>query len=243
MFKIFNKKRQQIFNEDKRGKYLKYAIGEIILIAIGILIALQINNWNLNRKDKVKEIQLLAGIRNDILIDTLDFNEIIKGYLFEIEQNTKLHNHIINQKEIDSSFVYLLKAVIGTDSHFLYNQTHFKEAQQRGLAIISNQKLRESISRLYEYDYAFYEIAENESEQFNIYRMMNKDLVDYLEYDSTGLTMSTVLYKKLLSDKNLSFHIKRAIGLKKQLLKHCQLTLKNALNLERLITKELKNLN
>jgi len=243
MFKIFNKKRQQLFKKDIRGKYLKYAIGEIILIVIGILIALQINNWNLYRKDKVKEIQLLTGIRNDILVDTLDFNEIIRGYQQEIQQNTVLHNHIIYQKEIDSSFVYLLKAAIGTDSHFLYNRTHFKEAQKRGLAIISNQKLRGSISRLYEYDYAFYEIAENESEQFNIYRMMNKELVNYLEYDSTGLTMSKVLYNKILSDKNLSFQIKRAIGLKVQLLNHSQLTLTNALNVERLITNELKTFN
>ena len=73
--------------------------------------------------------------------------------------------------------------------------------------------------------------------------MMNKDLVNYLEYDSTGLTMSKVLYNKLLSDKNLSFQIKRAIGLKEQLLKHCQLTLTNALNIERLITNELKTFN
>jgi len=243
MLKIFNRKRQQLLNEDKRGKYLKYAIGEIVLIVVGILIALQINNWNLERKDKLKEIQLLTGIRNDILNDTLDFNDIIKGYELEIKKNTKLFNHIINQKEVDSSFVSLLVDIIGSDSHFLYNQTHFKEAQQKGLAIISNQNLRKNISRLYEYDYAFYETAENESEPFNIYRMMNKNLAHYLEYDSTGLTMSSVLYNKLLADKNLSFQIKRAIGLKKQLLNLCQLTLTNALNLEKLITNELKHLN
>jgi hypothetical protein len=243
MFKIFNKKRKQIVYNDKNGKYIKYAIGEIGLIVIGILIALQINNGNVYRKEKLKEIQLLKGIRSDIINDTLDFNEIINGYQDHIYKNNQLLNHIIYQKEIDSSFVYLLNEITGTDSYFLYNQAHFKEAQQRGLAIISNQKLRKSISRLYEYDYAFYEIAENESDQFNIYRMMNKHLVNYLEYDSTGLTMSMVLYNKLLSNKNLSFQIKRAIGLKKQLLKHCQLTLKNALDLEKLITNELKHLN
>ena len=149
MLKIFNKKRQQILNEDKRGKYLKYAIGEIVLIVVGILIALQINNWNLERKDKLKEIQLLTGIRNDILNDALDFNDIIKGYELEIQKNTKLFNHIINQKEVDSSFVSLLADIIGSDIYFLYNQTHFNEAQQKGLAIISNQKLRKNISRLY----------------------------------------------------------------------------------------------
>jgi sensor domain CHASE-containing protein len=41
-----------MINENKTGKYLKYAIGEIILVVIGILIALQINNWNEQRKQK-----------------------------------------------------------------------------------------------------------------------------------------------------------------------------------------------
>ena len=242
MIKFFRKIRYDLMEKNKTGKYLKYAIGEIVLVVIGILLALSINNWNLDRRDKLKEIELLKGIRSDILIDTLDFNEIINWYQYLIKGNTELSNHIINQGEIDSSFVYLFKSMIGSDSHFLYNQTHFKEAQQKGLAIISNQKLRKNISRLYEYDYVFYQTVENEKEQFDIYRMMNKNLDHYLEYDSTGLTMSSVLYNKLLADKNLSFQIKRAIGLKKQLLNLCQLTLTNALNLEKLITNELKHL-
>lgn len=46
MIKFFRKIRQRMFTENKFGKYLIYAIGEIILVVIGILIALQINNWN-----------------------------------------------------------------------------------------------------------------------------------------------------------------------------------------------------
>ncbi len=52
MIKFFRKFRQNLLSEGKTGKYLKYAIGEIILIVIGILIALQINNWNEARKLK-----------------------------------------------------------------------------------------------------------------------------------------------------------------------------------------------
>ena len=58
-------------SENKTGKYLKYAIGEIILVVIGILIALQINNWNENRKLENKKQELIIG-----LID--DFEENIK---------------------------------------------------------------------------------------------------------------------------------------------------------------------
>ena len=49
MIKFFRKIRQNLLSEGKTGKYLKYAIGEIILVVIGILIALSINNWNDNQ--------------------------------------------------------------------------------------------------------------------------------------------------------------------------------------------------
>jgi len=55
MIKFFRKIRQNLLIENKTGKYFKYAIGEIILVVIGILIALQINNWNENRKHKNKK--------------------------------------------------------------------------------------------------------------------------------------------------------------------------------------------
>ena len=59
MIKIFRKIRQQSLTENKFSKYLIYAIGEIILVAIGILIALQVNNWNNSRIERKTEIKLM----------------------------------------------------------------------------------------------------------------------------------------------------------------------------------------
>ena len=56
MIKFFRKIRYDLMEKNKTGKYLKYAIGEIILVVIGILIALQINNWNEDRKRRAIEI-------------------------------------------------------------------------------------------------------------------------------------------------------------------------------------------
>jgi len=52
--------------ENKTGKYLKYAIGEIVLVVIGILIALQINNWNENQKKAEQEHFILEKLKFDI---------------------------------------------------------------------------------------------------------------------------------------------------------------------------------
>ena len=54
MIEFFRKTRYDLMKKNKTGKYLKYAIGEIILVVIGILIALSINNWNETRKERIK---------------------------------------------------------------------------------------------------------------------------------------------------------------------------------------------
>ena len=66
--------------ENKTSKYFKYAIGEIVLVVIGILIALQINNWNEQRKVNSYENQVYLQIYNDIKTDSLELLNTINGY-------------------------------------------------------------------------------------------------------------------------------------------------------------------
>ena len=88
MIKVFRKIRQNLLSEGKTGKYLKYAIGEIILVVIGILIALQINNWNENRLQQKQLLSVyertLTDIDNDIkeLTTTLKHHDSIE-YIFK----------------------------------------------------------------------------------------------------------------------------------------------------------------
>jgi hypothetical protein len=73
MIKFFRKIRQNLLSEGKTGKYLKYAFGEIVLVVIGILIALQINNWNEKRKDSNKEDQLIDVLITDLQSKKAEF--------------------------------------------------------------------------------------------------------------------------------------------------------------------------
>ncbi len=66
MIKFFRKIRQKLLSENKFSKYLIYAVGEIILVVIGILIALQINSWNDNRKAKIVENKFFANVLQDL---------------------------------------------------------------------------------------------------------------------------------------------------------------------------------
>jgi hypothetical protein len=76
MINIFRTIRQQLLTENKFAKYLIYALGEIVLVVIGILIALSINNWNSNLNE-TKELQgYLINIKNNLQADLTGIKEI-----------------------------------------------------------------------------------------------------------------------------------------------------------------------
>ena len=90
MIKFFRKIRQNLIMENKKGKYFKYAIGEIILVVVGILIALSINNWNEKRKvvqdieeTKIalkKELEQNIGIANYFLSTGYTLSEVLQVF-------------------------------------------------------------------------------------------------------------------------------------------------------------------
>ncbi|MCW8982273.1 MAG: DUF6090 family protein [Altibacter sp.] len=79
MIKFFRHIRQRLIGENRFSKYLLYAIGEIILVVIGILIALQINNWNENRKERILENSILDKISTNIQDDINQYNKILSA--------------------------------------------------------------------------------------------------------------------------------------------------------------------
>ena len=100
--KIFRKRRQSLLSNGKTAKYLQYAVGEIVLVVIGILIAVQINNWNAQRRvidlsdqallelqQEVKTTIALIKRKNEVNILA---TEIMKKYLEE---------HLADEEEED----------------------------------------------------------------------------------------------------------------------------------------------
>jgi hypothetical protein len=95
MIKFFRKIRQNLLMENKTSKYFKYAIGEIILVVIGILIALQINNWNQKRINENNIVSILKEVQNDLKEDILKSKELFAYYkdrdsIIQLAINNKL---------------------------------------------------------------------------------------------------------------------------------------------------------
>ena len=146
MIKFFRKIRQDLLSKGKTGKYLKYAIGEIVLVVIGILIALQINSWNEFRKTRIEEKESLAMIKRNLeteiaFLDNRVFrNDKVISYLTDVYE--KKWDHI----PLDSL------GIIGT-TFFYYqpvNSGYQGLKSNSKLSIILDNELREKIIYYYE---------------------------------------------------------------------------------------------
>ena len=149
MIKFFRTIRLNMITKNKISNYLIYAIGEIVLVVIGILIALQINNWNEHRKEQNEELGLLEEIKanlettlNNFKLDTL-YNSNTVSYYRKI--NLYIEKDLPYNKELDSAF-----AAIGLFSSPYTINTAYKTLLSKGIDIIQNKALKAKINNFYE---------------------------------------------------------------------------------------------
>ncbi|WP_296705810.1 DUF6090 family protein [Algoriphagus sp.] len=90
MISFFRKIRQKLLKANSITRYLAYALGEILLVVIGILIALQVNNWNESRKEDAAQIKLLTNFMVDLTADSV----LLKDYESDLSTVTKTHKEL-----------------------------------------------------------------------------------------------------------------------------------------------------
>ena len=151
MIKFFRKIRQNLLSEGKTGKYFKYAIGEIILVVIGILIALQINNWNEQTKSREFEIFTLKEVKNNLKNDSVQIQRILEKSRFTAKSLQNLSK--IDSESMDSMQLAIeIQNIWGFD-RFFPNRNGYEALKSRGFQI-SNPNLRNVLGKYYENDLA-----------------------------------------------------------------------------------------
>ena len=197
MIKFFRQIRYNLMSENKTGKYLKYAIGEILLVVIGILIALSINNWNERQKLQVEEQKLISALIKEIesniekIKSTIEGNQTIfrgsSDFLESVAYNkdvnvdpttfSQLFGY--NTNKIENS---ILTEILGTDSR----------------ALISNQSYIEQL-RILKRSY-----NRNEKTQYYVDEYWNTQVIGFFNDSGLGIYFTG---NNLFKDRIIEFEI------------------------------------
>ena len=237
MIKFFRKIRQNLLMENKTSKYFKYAIGEIILVVIGILIALQINNWNENRIKKMGVQSALTQILSDLEqdINVLD--------LFKNQEK----NHVSYLSKIsDKQFQYIvLDTIINCLDNYmnasLTNNGYASLKDSGKITDIDNPDLKVALTNYYERANNKLIAANSFAEHFTNNRVVPY-IINHLKPDKDAKINSDLIKEKLKDDKLQSI-VNYQINVKKYSLKTLSNLLEQNSNLAVDIRLELKSKN
>ena len=217
MLRFFRSIRRKLFSEGKAANYTGYAIGEILLIVVGILIALQISDWNEDRKKSEKEIEILKAIKSEL-----------EGDLTNLEAVTRIHERIVNSAEVIISHIEQdLPYEDSLSRHFflssnssirLYSTAAFETLKSLGVDLISDDTLRQQIIRLYDRWYLYMDSFQDNLENLwrdrisVVYRGRFEEAINYKYAEhgpgGGGGTMSPVDFEALKKDQTYSYDIK-----------------------------------
>lgn len=149
MLRFFSNIRQKLAAENNVAKYLRYAVGEILLVVIGILIALQVNNWNEQRKQRATELHYLSNLKNDLNLNIAE----IEKYIAVRNSRTASANIILEYfegKPLTDFDEFNRNAVnVYTWQKFFQIDNTFQELTNSGnLSIISNDSIKNNLFNL-----------------------------------------------------------------------------------------------
>ena len=181
MLRFFRQIRHRLLTDNKFSKYLLYAVGEILLVVIGILIALQIDNWNEHQKEEQFEIKLLRELRS-----SLEHN------VSQLQRGMRVNNEAIQScNVILQYFEDGLAYHDSLDTHFSKSLAWFypsiksdeyESLQSYGVHIIKNDTIRERLRRVYQIEWLTILSERQERYFYNTVAPLLSDLFQSYEF-------------------------------------------------------------
>jgi len=237
MIPFFRRIRKKMAGDNKPMKYMRYAIGEILLVVIGILIALQINTWNEHRKDKIAESNILQDIKGSVSTDIQQLKlriELAKG---DIHSANIILNYIEKNIPYNDSLNKHCWIITTTKNKIFTPQiSAYKVLESKGIDLISNDQLKKQILDLYNIDYPTLEYE---------YENYHKNIHDYgrpiarsLFIAGNNETLKPIDYKSLYANVEFINVLKLIISndnaideMLRDLIEKCQ-KIENAIDIE-----------
>jgi hypothetical protein len=206
--------------ENKTSKYFKYAIGEIVLVVIGILIALQINNWNQTNQTKAKEIEVLKDLKKGLNYDILQMDSVFTQYERAKFSIHKILNHFKeNRPYSDTLDAHFFNSTVVFDSGGLTNGV-YETLKSFGLDLISNKDIRDLIISVYDEHHPWMHDWEKRyinlifDAHKNIYNTRFEDFWNGDNNDPAVVGLMKPVNDNLLkTDKTYAYHLKSQLNL------------------------------
>jgi len=187
------------------SKYMLYAIGEMILVIIGILIAFQINNWNEGRKAKALSNEMLIGIKSGLESDIKELNKFISNQQIVMNSQGVVSDWLKDKGSFqDSLSQHFALVYVSTD--FTINYAGYETLKQFGLRRIDNDSLRNSVANLYEVKYPTF------IKYIDVYQLFLEELLannskHFTELNYMGSTMKPLNELKLKADNDYIYNL------------------------------------
>ncbi len=187
MIKFFRKIRQKLLSENKFSKYLIYAIGEIVLVVIGILIALQINNWNEGRKEFNKSKALLEEFKRDLARDTVESNYVTG----KLAHRIRIESWALNIISYDTSHLDSLKLVFFGPYHQLpmTDRTFNKLQNSENPNLSGFENLQNNLTKYYTDTKYLLDAFNEEEKYYAMYNEVNQVILEKIEINLSDFPM------------------------------------------------------
>ncbi len=152
MVSFLRKIRRSLLSENQFSRYLLYAIGEIVLVVIGILIALQINDWNEEKKLRIYELKMLRELSQTLKKDEGYFKQMVerleqKG--LAVDKLLELRENSLENLDTVSRYFQMTRF----ETLFQYNSGPYGSIKSNGIEKISNDSIRAQLVDLYEFHF------------------------------------------------------------------------------------------
>ncbi|MCB0476399.1 MAG: hypothetical protein KDC69_12030 [Flavobacteriaceae bacterium] len=195
--KLFSTIRQKLIVDNKSLQYLKYALGEIVLVVIGILIALQINTWNQSVKDKRSLNEYLIKIKSHTLEDIEQLAELSEGRKQIGDVCKKARNSILDKTENDNLFLFMASGYAFADYYFKPNSGGYELLKNSEYYGKINSTNRDSLLAKY---HGFIDIIAENERSYNQYTVHQENYLD-TQFDRSLILASAFMPGDSLATK------------------------------------------
>jgi hypothetical protein len=240
MIKFFRHIRQRMIKENKFSKYLLYAIGEIVLVVIGIFLALQLNNWNTNQQRSDQELALLAEMRQNLERDLDDCRGNIASQKRWQRAQEIVLNHLEQRTPFHDSLRYHYGNIMGA-TQLTANSSAYDKLRSIGFNLIWNDSLRRAITALYSEKYTFLANTEIEMDIHMQLQDMGPQMYEKLVVDTVWRSAYPIDVNALMDDNLFKGTLRMNKWMRSFMISQYEDIERHVLKLTALIDREIEN--